>query len=211
MATLDVRFASVELRAPDGKAKLGAVRLWAVLARERRTPRSGKRLQWMLLTTVEVNSLAEARRALAWYEKRWHIEIFHRTFKSGCRIEHRQLADADSLEGCLAVDMVVAWRVHHLVWLNRDDPKQSCTNYFGDDEWRALYVAIHRRFPPNDTPLTMRDATRLVAQLGGFLARKRDGEPGAQALWIGLQRLDDIVTGYLATIDAFGSVRRHPP
>jgi len=32
----------------------------------------------------------------------------------------------------------------------------------------------------------------MVAILGGFLARKGDGEPGPQTLWLGLQRLDDI-------------------
>lgn len=33
---------------------------------------------------------------------------------------------------------------------------------------------------------------RMVATLGGFLGRKGDDEPGAQTLWLGLQRLDDI-------------------
>lgn len=32
---------------------------------------------------------------------------------------------------------------------------------------------------------------RLVAQLGGFLARKGDGESGAKTIWLGLQRIAD--------------------
>jgi 3,4-dihydroxy-2-butanone 4-phosphate synthase len=28
---------------------------------------------------------------------------------------------------------------------------------------------------------------RLIAQRGGFLARKGDGEPGAKSIWLGLQ------------------------
>ncbi len=32
----------------------------------------------------------------------------------------------------------------------------------------------------------------MVAMLEGFFARKGDGEPGIQSLWLGLQRLDDI-------------------
>jgi hypothetical protein len=31
-----------------------------------------------------------------------------------------------------------------------------------------------------------------VAQLGGYVNRKRDDEPGPQTLWLGLQRLHDI-------------------
>jgi hypothetical protein len=39
---------------------------------------------------------------------------------------------------------------------------------------------------------------RSVATPGGFLGRKGDGEPGTQTLWLGLQRLDDIVAMWLA-------------
>jgi hypothetical protein len=31
---------------------------------------------------------------------------------------------------------------------------------------------------------------RWIAQLGGFLARKHDGEPGTKTLWRGLQQLE---------------------
>jgi len=31
--------------------------------------------------------------------------------------------------------------------------------------------------------------------LGGFLARKGDGEPGVQTIWIRLQRVTDCVVG----------------
>ena len=40
-----------------------------------------------------------------------------------------------------------------------------------------------------------------MATLGGFLGRKGDGEPGTQTLWLGLQRLDDIVAMWLAMTD----------
>ncbi|HPN30436.1 MAG TPA: hypothetical protein PKY81_05720 [bacterium] len=46
--------------------------------------------------------------------KRWGIEIYHRTLKSGCKIEQRQLGNADRIESCLAIDMVIAWRIYHL-------------------------------------------------------------------------------------------------
>jgi hypothetical protein len=36
---------------------------------------------------------------------------------------------------------------------------------------------------------------RLIAQLGGFLARKGDGEPGAKTLWLGLREINTFVCG----------------
>ncbi len=56
-------------------------------------------------------STEEAAEKLAWYTIRWQIEVFHRTLQSGCRIENRQLASAHSLKACIAVDLVVAWRI----------------------------------------------------------------------------------------------------
>lgn len=58
--------------------------------------------------------------------------------------------------------------------------------------------------PPAQPP-TLREAIRRVAGLGGlggFLGRKSDGEPGTQTLWIGLQRLDDIVNMWRVLTDA---------
>lgn len=42
---------------------------------------------------------------------------------------------------------------------------------------------------------SIREVIRLIAQLGGFLARKGDGEPGVKSLWLGIQRLRDFVSG----------------
>ena len=43
----------------------------------------------------------------------------------------------------------------------------------------------------------MHDATHMVAQLGGYLGRTGDGEPGTKSLWLGLQRLDNITVAWL--------------
>ncbi len=42
------------------------------------------------------------------------------------------------------------------------------------------------------TPPTLREAVRGIAQLGGFLARRSDGEPGVKTIWLGLRRLSDL-------------------
>ena len=40
-------------------------------------------------------------------------------------------------------------------------------------------------------PLTLNEVVRLVARLGGFLARTGDGEPGVKTLWLVMQRILD--------------------
>ncbi len=128
-----------------------------------------------------------------WYSRRWGIEVLHRTLKSGCRIEQRQLGQADRLGACLAIDLVVAWRIYHLSKLGREDPQAPCTVYFKDAEWKALTVFTTKNSAASNQVPTLRDMIHGEATIGGFLGRKGDGEPGAQTLWLGLQRLDHIV------------------
>lgn len=196
VATLAIRFARVELQPPQDKPRLKPIALWAVLAHEIDPPAKTTALEWMLLTTCEVSSFEHATEKLAWYTQRWGIEVYHRTLKSGCQIETRQLGNADRIQTCLAIDMVVAWRILHLAKLGREHPDVPCTVYFAEHEWKALVIFINRDARLPESPPTLRAAMRMVASLGGFLGRKGDGEPGAQTLWLGLQRLDDIAIAY---------------
>jgi hypothetical protein len=190
-AHLSVSYAAVSVVAPTGH-KGPAIPVWAVLAQEQDAPNGVKPLEWMLLTTVPVTCFLQATEKLMWYARRWGIEVLHRTLKSGCRIQQRQLEQADRIEACLAIDLVVAWRIYYLNKLGREVPQSPCTVYFEEAEWKALMVFTTKNRVAPTQPPTLREAIHRVASLGGFLARKSDGEPGTQTLWIGLQRLDDI-------------------
>jgi hypothetical protein len=149
MARLQVSFARVTLRPPRSKPTLGALTLWAVLAQEGEAPAGIQPLRWMLLTTCPVESFAAACEKLHWYTLRWGIEVYHRTLKSGCQIERRQLGGADRIETCLAIDLVVAWRIFHLAKLGRETPNVPCTVYFEEAEWKALVAYVtHNPTPP---------------------------------------------------------------
>ena len=119
VARLEVRFAKVRLLPPASKPHLGELTMWAVYASEKDADAGVTPLSWMLLTTVATLNFEEACERLRWYTLRWGIEVYHRTLKSGCQVEKRQLGNADSIEACLAIDMVVAWRIFHLTKLGR--------------------------------------------------------------------------------------------
>jgi hypothetical protein len=133
-AHLAIRFATVRLAAPTGHKGEAALSVWAVLAQEEQAPPGVKPLEWLLLTTLPVEQFEQAIEKLHWYARRWGIEVLHRTLKSGCRIEQRQLGQADRLEACLAIDLVVAWRIFHLTKLGREVPQAPCTVYFEEAE-----------------------------------------------------------------------------
>jgi hypothetical protein len=194
---LEIRFAPVELRAPKRNPSLGTLSLWAVYVTEVNPPSPKEAIEWMLLTTLEVNSFEQATEKIDWYNKRWGIEEYHRTLKSGCRIENRQLGDRTVWQNCLAIDLVVAWRIEHIKKLSRTIPQAPCSVAFEEHEWQALLAFKSPYQPLPATPPNLREITRLTAELGGFLGRKGDGEPGSTTLGRGLQRLQDIATAFL--------------
>jgi hypothetical protein len=196
-ALLELRFTAVELRAPKRKRGLGAVGIWAVYVKEVSPPSAKEAIEWMLLTTAAVSSVDDAQQRVDWYKQRWRIEEYHRTLKSGCRIENRQLGDRTDWEKCLAIDLVVAWRIEHMKRQSRETPNAPCTMAFEDHEWRALLAFKRPGQPLPAQPPCLREITRLTAELGGFLGRKGDGEPGSTTLWRGLQRLQDIAAAWL--------------
>lgn len=195
-ATLEVRTAPVTLRPPKRKSSLPPVEVWAVMAREVDPPADVDGLEWMLLTTVLVNNRAQAYERLDWYARRWGIEIYHRILKSGCCVEARQMEHARRLKNCLAIDMIVAWRIHHLTTLGRETPDIPCTVYFNDSEWKALTTFTTKTKTPPQSPPSLNEAVRLLGKLGGHLGRNGDGPPGTDVLWRGMARLADIELAY---------------
>jgi len=97
---------------------------------------------------------------------------------------------------------VVAWRIYGLNKLGREVPQAPCTVYFEETELKALMVFTIKNPVAPAQPTPLRDAIRRVVSLGGLFGRNSDGEPGTQTLWIGLQRLDDIVAMWRVMIDA---------
>lgn len=194
---VDIRFAQVELEPPARLVSAGSVQAWAVYVCERDGAEEVKSpIEWMLLTTVEVTDFKDAQKRLEWYSGRWGIEVYHRTLKTGCRIKDRQLANADRLETCLGVDMVVAWRIYHLTMLGREVPEAACTVFFEDIEWKALCCYVYKTPVPPAKPPSLKKAIYMVGGMGGHLGRKSDGPPGTQTLWRGLQRLDTATEMY---------------
>ena len=185
-AILDVCFAPITLQPPIKKAHLPPVTLWAIYASEQPDESNNDPVDWMLLSTVETTQPAEALTRIQWYAKRWGIEVYHRIFKSGCKVERRQLGTASRLKNCLAIDMVIAWRIFYLTMQGREAPDVPCTIYFTPEEWKALATFTAQTPTPPEQPPPLNEAVGLLAKLGGHLGRTHDDPPGSEVLWRGL-------------------------
>jgi hypothetical protein len=192
-AEVEVRFTPLTLKRPRrSTARRESLTLNALEVSEPHPPPGETPVHWLLLTSLPVESLDQAQTVIRYYSYRWLIERFHFVLKSGCKLEERQLREVTRLERLLAVFSQVAWQLLWLTYQARLDPDAPCTVVLQPHEWQALYAFYHRSQHLPTQPPSLHQATRWIAQLGGFLARKGDGEPGVKVLWRGWTRLQDI-------------------
>jgi len=197
-ATLALRFCALTLRPPRHRQREGlpVVTRWAVPVQEVEPPADVTPIEWLLLTTVVVDTVDDATQCVQWYSCRWGIEVWHRILKSGCRIEARQLASGERLQRCLTLYSVIAWRIFYATMLARAVPDMPCSVLLDLDEWQALYCAIHQCPTPPAEPPSLAQAVHWIAQLGGFVGRRRRDQPGTETLWRGFQHLMDLTKMY---------------
>lgn len=165
------------------------VRVWEVDA-----PDGVQPIEWILLTDEPVRDLSDALRLCDWYALRWQIEEYHKCLKSGCRVEARQLEDVARLEPLIAMCCVLAVRLLQLANDTRLTPTAPAIDHVPRESVRTLARMLN---VADDGVITLRQFTREVARLGGFLARRGDGDPGWLTLWRGWRELDLITQGRL--------------
>ena len=198
-AHVEVRAGTLTLRPPwRADRDLPPVTVNVVMVSEPNPPAGEPPVEWMLLTTLPIDTIAQVRQVVEYYCVRWGIEVFFRTLKSGCRIERRRFEDVDRLLPCLAICLIVSWRTLFVCRMGRACPDLDCAAIFEPSEWKAVWMAVHRKKPPRKAP-RLAAMVHLIASLGGYV-EGRDSEPGAQTIWIGLQRMYDLAWAW----DSFG-------
>jgi hypothetical protein len=198
-AKVEVRAARVTLRPPwRADRSLPAVTVNVVLVREPNPPGGEPAVEWILVTTLPIETPEQVRRIVEYYCVRWSIEILFRTLKSGCRIERRRFEAMERVLPCLGLCLIVAWRTLFVCRLGRECPEADCEAVFEASEWKAVWVAVHHKKPPKKKPC-LGEMVHLVARLGGYVERNTS-EPGPQTVWIGLQRMYDLAWAW----EAFG-------
>jgi len=163
---------------------------------EENPPRGEKGIEWILLTTLPIANYEDVLTYIRWYTYRWLIERYHYVLKSGCGVEKLQLETAERIKKALATYAIVASRLLWLLYESRNNPDITSELVFSKDEWQSLYCYIHKTSSPPNVAPPIKEVIIWIAKLGGFLGRKKDGEPGIKCLWKGLRRLFDITQSW---------------
>jgi hypothetical protein len=194
-ASVQMAAAPVWIPAPAGPLQRWSqpvIAAWVIRVWEANAPQGVEPLEGILVCSLPTGTLQELQERRAWYGCRWLVEVFHHIEKNGCNEEARRFETAERMAACLAIWSVVAVRIFQLRTALESQPQASAQQVATAEEIQVL-CTFHQR--DADT-LTVREFVRGVAQLGGFLGRNHDGEPGVLTRWRGYQRLQDMLQGY---------------
>ena len=105
-------------------------------------------------------------------------------------MEEAQLRTAERLLNLFGILGVIATKLLHLRDISRIMPEAPAEAHID-----LLSVEVIRERYKLKGIVTVKEFWRRVAMLGGFLARKSDGNPGWQKIWKGWIRLQDMRDG----------------
>jgi Transposase DNA-binding/Transposase Tn5 dimerisation domain len=196
IADVEVRVGRVTFNPGANNKKKSPLTYNLVLIKEANPPEGEPAVEWVLITNLPIQSIEEVTKIICYYRMRWMIEEYHKMLKTGCNIEDCLLESTEGMFLYITLFSIIAWRLYWVTHLQRIDPDMPCTRGFADVEWRGIYCYLHRSKKPPDRVPTIREVIVWIARLGGFLARKGDGEPGIVTVWRGWVRLNDIVSTY---------------
>jgi len=198
VASIQVRSSRVTLPQPKMKSPfvkscgIQHIATNVLVVEEVNAPKGITPIRWILLTSLPVNSLNAAWTVIEYYEKRWLIEEYHKVMKSGCSIERHSLRTAARLEPLIGLISVVGVRLLSMKTISRHEPAAKAKHRV-PGLWLKALLLMKPKLAQRD--LTVYEFFREVAKLGGFLARKHDGEPGWQSIWTGYKKLHGRIEG----------------
>ena len=178
-------------QAPVNERKHAPLKAWVLRVWEPNPPEGVKGIEWILLSSLPVAGLEEARQRVEWYTCRWFCEDFHQCLKTGCRIEHSQLSDRSDTENLLGFVTPIAVHLLQLRQTVRQLPERLAVEVIDP----LMVEVVAEKQQVDSQTMSLKTFWDLVARFGGFQGRKKDGYPGWRTLWWGWRYVSDLTEG----------------
>ena len=199
IAVAFVKLQIVPPRQARGEHDRELLTVWTVRVWEPNPPVGVEPVEWLLLSNVPVNDLTEAWRSVDWYKRRWILEEYHKSLKSGCSIEEMQFTTEEALQPAIALLSVIALG---LLWLRQVSRTPEAHIRRASERFPLALIATLAtwRWQTPRTDLTIHEFCFALARLGGHQNRKNDHPPGWLVLWRGWTKLQWLTAGASAAL-----------
>lgn len=177
---------------PQKSVRLRFVRVW-----EMNNKSTEKDIEWILLTSMAVENLDDARKIVAYYKKRWFIEEFHRLLKKkGFGIEDIQVETDHAFAINLALAIKAAYDVSLLKGaFDTKDTVDAASLVFDGKQMEVVDKInknndLHHPIHPNPFPVhSLAWAAWTIACFGGWSGLLSQPRPGLITFKRGIDRV----------------------
>ena len=191
-ARVAISYGQLRLLAPDKREHLlPSMLVWVVRVWELDAPEGVEPLEWVLLTSLPVESVEQAWERVGWYRRRWIVEDYHQALKTGCRMEERQVRSYEGLRRLLGLLAPTAVRVLQLRTLARQQPERPAIEVLPSE----VVQVVALKTGGEAVGMTVEQCVKRIAQLGGYQGRRSDGPPGWKTLWHGWLKIQTLLEG----------------
>ena len=191
-ARVAMSYGQLRLLAPDKRENvLPSLLVWVVRVWEVDPPEGVEPLEWVLLTSVPMERVAQAWERVGWYRRRWIVEDYHQALKTGCRMEERQIESYEGLRRLLGLLAPTAVRLLQLRTLARQQPERPAAAVLPGE----VVQLVALKTGGQAAGMTVEQCVKRIAQLGGYQGRRSDGPPGWKTLWHGWLKIQTLLEG----------------
>lgn len=192
-ARVGISAVRIELPPPASAKSKSALSVNVVRVWEPKPPVGQSPVEWVLLTSEDIETPEALQRVVDLYRKRWLIEDFFKALKTGCSLEKRQVESFAALRKVLALLAPIAYRLLLLRALHRQSAHAPPAAGFDEIDLNLIVRAQRQTTEP---PKTLEEAYLLLARLGGHI--RNNGPPGWMTLAAGYETLLILRLGWLA-------------
>ena len=199
-AIMTVSAGNVALKPPKNGADrsgLKSIELNVIQAVEENPPENESPLHWRIYTSEPVDTQEQIEFVLNAYRLRWRIEDFHKSWKSGAKVEQLRLRTMDNMLRAAAILAFVAVRLLQLREISERTPETPCSIVFAEDEWQCLWALTEESPLPDNIP-SCKWASEAIVNLAGSYKSKNKSRPGWQKYWKGWNRFQTAMLGWRA-------------
>lgn len=202
-ALLNIKVAKVKIKCPfnlRGKSKK-YVEVTAVEVREDESTVKPNEppVDWVLLTTMQIENYEQAKEVVRKYTLRWQIEqLFRVSKRKGINMESSQMETGKGLMNLGVLALQVSMKILQLTQA-RDNPGAISAEVTFTPQQKVLLATLVRRyegktekqknpFPEN----TLSWAAWIIARIGGWKGYRSQSTPGPITMYRGLTKFDHL-------------------
>ncbi|GET23976.1 transposase [Prolixibacter sp. NT017] len=140
-------------------------------------PEASQQVNWKLLTTHPVNSVADALQIVRWYSQRWYIEQLFRLLKrKGFQLEHSELESGWAIRKLTIMAMQSALTILQLKFALQQSEQMPAKQSFSSGQIKCLKLLNEKYQGKTEkqrnpySPETLAWAAWIIARIGGWKA-----------------------------------------